>query len=248
MPYRAALQRPWMPKTVEPSPSTATTGRSGRPMRRPTEAGNPQPRPPIAGLTMPSGCRAGMRSISSSRFDGHSSITTASAGNRSPSACRTWPAASGAAAAGGSGRWKSGLLRPGPLREASHERGADEVGRGKDRELSGAAVHLVGVVADHGEHGSLACERPRLVRALPEHRGADGDHDVVGLERVAQLRAEKRQRPGPLRVILRKPGLAAERLLVDRRAEPLGQRDERGPALRRVETSARNEGRPRGTL
>ena len=89
MPSRAAVQAPWMAYSEAPSPRTATTGRSGRPMRRPAAAGSPKPRPPMAALTKPIDSRACRRVCSSGRFEGDSSSTTASAGRRSARAART---------------------------------------------------------------------------------------------------------------------------------------------------------------
>ena len=74
-------------------------------------------------------------------------------------------------------------------------------------------------------------ERPGDERVLPEHRRADGEHEVVRRQRLAQADAVGRQVAGEQRVILREPGARAERLLPDRAREPLGQRDERLPGL-----------------
>ena len=67
----------------------------------------------------------------------------------------------------------------------------------------------------------------------------------MGRERLAQARAARGQVAGEQRMVLREAGRAAERLLEDRAAEALGQRDQRRPA--RVGVGAR-AGDDRGVL
>ena len=98
----------------EPSPTTASTGRSCRAIRTPIAAGTAKPSIPIA-LMKPSGAVAGMRACSSGRLDGVSSSRIASRGSRSASAASTWPARSGSPSAGGSGG--AGRSRAGPFGE-----------------------------------------------------------------------------------------------------------------------------------
>ena len=64
-------------------------------------------------------------------------------------------------------------------------------------------------------------------------------------ERLAQADAVGRQVAGEERMILREAGARAERLLPDRAAEPLGQRDERLPGLGVVGARADDERRAR---
>ena len=60
----------------------------------------------------------------------------------------------------------------------------------------------------------------------------------MGGEHLAQPRPPGRQVPGEARMVLREAGLAAEGLLPDGAAEPLRERDERGPALGAVGAGA----------
>ena len=114
---------------------------------------------------------------------------------------------------------------------AARKLGADGPGRREQREVGGAAVHLGGIAADHRDDGARLDERARDERVLPEHGRADREHEVVGRERLAQADAVGRQVTGEERVILGEAGARAERLLPDRAAEPLGERDERLPGL-----------------
>jgi hypothetical protein len=107
-------------------------------------------------------------------------------------------------------------------------------------------VHLVRVVADDGDRGAGGGEPARGEPGLAEDRGADDEQCVVGRERLAE--------PGPVggehtlirRVVLRKPGAGAERLLEDGRAQLLDELHERRPRIGVVGAGAHDERRPTG--
>ena len=221
----------------EPSPTTATTGRSGRAIRTPIAAGSANPSPPMAALRKPSGARAGSSRCSSGRLDGVSSTTTVSAGSRfgqrgehvrrPASARRPGRAAAAARTArrpgGPDGRGRS------PARRARAQTAA---GSAEDGQLGRAAVRLGRVVGDQRDARARLDERPRLVGVLAEHRRADGEHDVVARERPAQPRRGRRA-GGPANSgwSCGKPARAPNASCQTGRAEPLGQRDERRPGL-----------------
>ena len=130
--------------------------------------------------------------------------------------------------AGGTGRLgRRG--RRGPGGQALREGGAHGGGAGDDRELHRAVVGVLEVVGDQRDRRAGVDERALLVGVLAEHRGADGQHDVVAGQRLAQPRPAGGQVPGEQRVVLREAGARGERLLPDRGAQALGQRDQRGP-------------------
>jgi hypothetical protein len=91
-------------------------------------------------------------------------------------------------------------------------------------------VRLRRILGDDDQPRARLDERSLVVGILPQRAGADDDHDVEGRERLAQARAARGKVPGEARMVLREPGGAAERLLPDRAAQALGQRDEPGPA------------------
>ena len=151
-----------MPKTVEPSPSTATTGRSGQAHAQ-ADGGGQAPAETAHRRAdhaeRPAGRQAQHQLVAVRR-----ALLDDDRVRRQPvaerlqhvagSERRDRPAAGPAAGrAAAPGRARCGDPRC--------ELGADEVGRGEDGELRGAAVHLVGIVADDGEHGPLAHERAR---------------------------------------------------------------------------------------
>ena len=214
------------------------------------DAGSAKPRPPIAGLSIPSGSRAGTRSSSAGRLDGDSSMTTAS---------RAQPCGqlvedvlrrdSGLCAASCSERLASaGTLLASPLARGNRrdQLGTDARDRREDRHLGHAAVRFDRVVRDDRDARPRRAERALDVRVLPESRSSDDEHDVVRLERLPQTRPVSREVPRELRVVVREPRLAAERLLPDRRAERLGERDERSPALRVVRAGPGDDRRTLG--
>ena len=122
---------------------------------------------------------------------------------------------------------RRGRRRPGG--QALREGGADGGGAGDDRQLHRAVVGVLGVVGDQRDRRAGVDERALLVGVLAEHRGADGHHDVVAGQRLAQPRPAGGQVPGEQRVVLREAGARGERLLPDRGAQALGQRDQGGP-------------------
>ena len=177
-------------------------------------------------------------------------MTVASRGMRSAIAAKTCAARSGspsAGGAGGAGGRATGAGVPGARRQRAQELGADRPGRCQQRQIGAAPVHLGRVVADHRDHRAGLDERPGDERVLPEHRRADGEHDVVRRQHLAQARAVGRQVTGEQRVILREPGARAERLLEDRTARaarparraPATCRDRRRPPRPRAPGSAR---------
>ena len=88
-------------------------------------------------------------------------------------------------------------------------------------------------------------ERPGDEGVLPERRRPYHEDSVEWLEDGAQLGPVGRQVTGEARVVLREPGPRAERLLPDRRVEPLRELDERLPGPLLVRPGADDE---RGTL
>ncbi len=172
-----------------------------------------------------------MRACSSGRLDGVSSSRIASRGRRSASAARTWPARSGPSG-GGSRAVRRGVIGPGRASDGVRERRADRVGRAQHGELDGAAVRLLGILRDEHQTRRRLHQRAWVVRVLADRAGADDQHRVVGLERLAQAGAARGQVAGEQRVVLREAGLSAERLLEDRAVQALGEGDQCVPALR----------------
>ena len=136
----------------------------------------PQPRPPIAALTKPSGSPRG----NTERQLGPVRRAPPRRRPHRAAAARRAPAARGLPerrrpAGGGSGLRCSGAAGPGRSRTragASSRQTSPAVG--EHRELDRAAVHLVGVVADHCEVRSRGCVNgPGVVRrsaGRPERR------------------------------------------------------------------------------
>ena len=124
-----------------------------------------------------------------------------------------------------------------PLDQAA----ADRARLGQEGELRRAAVRLGGVVGDEREARARVDERAGLVGVLAEDRRADGEDRVVGGERLAQPRAAGGKVAGEERVVLREARAGAEGLGAHRARQALGERDERGPALRRVGAGADDE-------
>ena len=79
-----------------------------------------------------------------------------------------------------------------------------------------------------------------VVRVLAQRARADHEHGVEPAQDVTQAGAARRCEPGEQRMVLREPGRGAERLLEHRRAQPLGQRDQRRP----VRARSRDDRRP----
>ncbi len=92
-------------------------------------------------------------------------------------------------------------------------------------------MHLVRVVADHGDPRSRRGEASRGIRRLAEDRRADDENRVVRLEPLPQPPSLGGQHAAEQPVVLRKSRAAAERLLEDRSHEALGQLHERCPRL-----------------
>ena len=114
--------------------------------------------------------------------------------------------------------------------DALRQRRAGGRRRRQQREVGRAAVRLLGVVGDHGDARAGTDERTRLEQVEAKRAGADGDDEVVGVERLAQAPAAVVQVAGEQPMVLRESGAGAERLLEDGAAEALGERDRRGPA------------------
>ena len=104
---------------------------------------------------------------------------------------------------------------------------------------------LGGLVGDDRDARARRDERAGHEGVLAEHRGTDGEDEVVARERLAQARAVGRQLAGEGRVVLREAGARPEGLLPDGRAEALGEVDERRPRLGAV--GARADDERRGT-
>ncbi len=149
-------------------------------------------------------------------------------------------------AAGSDGRSYSA---PDAVRPRCGETGDERLARRTDGrehdQLRGAAVRLVRVVGDHRDPGARTVERPGHEGVLAERRRAHHEDSVERLEDGAEPGPVGRQVTGEARVVLREPGPGAERLLPDRRVEPLRELDERVPGPRLVRPGADDEG---GTL
>ena len=102
-----------------------------------------------------------------------------------------------------------------------------------------------------GEHGDARLgldQRDGLVEQVgPERVGSDGQHHVVTGERVVHDPALPGQMAREQRVILGEADGAAERLLPDRTAEALGERDDGVPAFLALADRADDKSRRVGT-
>ena len=89
----------------------------------------------------------------------------------------------------------------------------------------------LGRVVRHDRHPRAGrVERPWNVGVLPESRRSDDEHDVVGLESRPEPLPVRGQVPCESRVVVRKSGACAERLLPHGRVDRIGDLDERRPA------------------
>ena len=104
-------------------------------------------------------------------------------------------------------------------------------------------MQLVRIVAEHRDPRSRSGEATRHVRRLTERRRTDDEDRVERLQPLAQPRSLRRQDSAIEAVVLREAGAASERLLEDRRHEPLCQRDEPRPGLRVVGTRTHDQRR-----
>ena len=96
-------------------------------------------------------------------------------------------------------------------------------------------MSFVGVVGEDRDSGPLRDHRAGVIEQVePERVGADGDHQVVGGERLAHLPPPPGQMTGEQRMILGKAGAARERFLPHRAAQALGEGDHALPALTAV--------------
>ena len=150
-------------------------------------------------------------------------------------------AAPGRAAAG-----TDSAVRRLALRNARGEFAADRRGRREHRELRWASVHLVRVVADDRDPRARLRQASRRVRRLAEDRRADDEQRVERRELLAQSRPVGRKDAAEEPMVLREAGTCSERLLEDGRPEPLGQADQRRPALGAVGARADHKRRRAG--
>ena len=203
----------------------------------------------MAGLRWPSGPRAGRRVSNSSRFDGLSSMTTASAGRRSTSAANTCPGRSGSpgpGGAGGAGRDSgSGVVaaRAGTTRASSAHTAAGWARTARSAVLrctsAGSwlitATRVPGSTNGPGTNGYCRNAGPPTTstRSCPWS--------------VSRTRARcGGQVAGEERVVVRERGAGPERFLPHRRREPLRQRHQCVPRGGLVGTRPDDERRPVG--
>jgi hypothetical protein len=104
-------------------------------------------------------------------------------------------------------------------------------------------VDVVRVVGDERDPGARSGERARRVGHLPEDGCADDEQGVIRGQALAQPAPLRRQYAGEQRVILRKAGARAERLLEDRGGEAVGQLDQCRPCRRVVRARSDDERR-----
>ena len=218
-------------------------------MRSPIAAGRANPSPPIAGLKAPSGSRAGRRTMqlwpAGRGLLDHDGVARQALGERGEDV----PGSERLARRRRRrrrGRHERRGRRSVARRHDPRELGAHGRGMREHRDVRRASVHLGRILADHGDPRPGLDERPGMVGVLPEHRRADGEHDVVRRECLPQARAVGGQVAGEEGVILGEPGSAAEGLLPDRAYETLGQRDERVPGVAVVGAGPDDESRALG--
>ena len=101
------------------------------------------------------------------------------------------------------------------------------------------------VVGEHDRLAAIGEQRARLVAVLPQHGRADGHHQVVTGQRLAESRPPRRQVPGEPRVALVEAGPGPERLLPHQGVPPVRQRLERCPGVGVVGSGADHEHRVR---
>ncbi len=91
---------------------------------------------------------------------------------------------------------------------------------------------LGGVVGEHRHPGPGRHHRPVVVHQVqPEGARADGDHEVVGAERLAHGGPLPREMAGELRMVLGEADSPGERLLPHRARQALGDGGQRLPGL-----------------
>ena len=229
-------------RSTAPGSSTSTIRRRrsrrragrGAPCAGRSRPGSAKPSPPIAGLSEPSDSRAGSRSMqlgpARGRLLDHDRVA------RDPLRDRREDV-SGAHRLARRGRRRRGGTRAAPVphaRAAVRARASSaqtDAGAREHGELGRAAMHLGRVAADHRDARARLDERALDERVLPERpaRPRRARHHAARASR-----AGARDRPAGALRTARDPGesgAGAERLLPDRAAEPLGERDERPPRL-----------------
>ena len=129
------------------------------------------------------------------------------------------------------------------LRDSLGKLAANGCGRREDRELGGAPLDLVGVVAHECDPRIGLGERSGRIRRLAEDRRAEDEERVKRLELVAEPGAIRGKDATVEPVVLREPGASAERFLEDRGHEPLRELGDRRPGLSAVRAGADDERR-----
>ncbi len=104
-------------------------------------------------------------------------------------------------------------------------------------------MDLLGIVGDERDPRPGFREPARRVEKLAEHGCAHDQHGVEGRQPFAQLRPVARKHARIQGVVLRKAGTGSERLLEDRRDEPLRQFDQGRPGRRIVRARTDDERR-----
>jgi hypothetical protein len=104
-------------------------------------------------------------------------------------------------------------------------------------------VDLACVLGDEGNPCRRLGEPSRRVRRLAKDRRAEDEYRIVRRQLLPQPRPVSREEAGEERMVLRKAGARAERLLEHRHHQALGKLDERRPRLRVVGARADHERR-----
>ena len=134
---------------------------------------------------------------------------------------------------------------PASLRQHAASPDADGRRRGQQREIAGAAQHVVRVVAHDGDARRRLDQQRRGRTCRAGRPACRWRARGRGREQRPQFAAPPRQVPGEQPVILREAVAARERVLPDRALEALGQADDRRPALGRIGAGADDERRRR---
>ena len=131
------------------------------------------------------------------------------------------------------------------LRDGLEQRLRGELDIRDDRVPHRRPRRLVRVARDRHELRAIRKQRPRDVRVVREDRGAEGEHQVVALEHLAERADRGRQRAAEVRMALREadPAPARRGRRPHGKALALGQGDRGVPGPACVDVGTRNHRR-----
>ena len=193
------------------------------------------------------GCVIGRRACWVARCEGASLTSTPPSGHSSARAAKSSSAESRPSPPGrgaSSARRVGGAARSaGPGPDALEQRAHGEGGVGDDRVAHRGPGGLVVVGGDVQQARALGQERAGHVGVVAEHRRADDEHDVEGLEGLRHRRDRHRQRALELRVVGGEADAPLDGRGEHRGAEPLGERHGVVEAAGGVDVAADHERR-----